>query len=152
MKSNLRHKNKDVLHGAVMGLMIRRKKRLREAFSQIALTEGKPKILDFLVANSGCSQRELARCCHIEPATATSILQSMEEEELVYRTRNPKDKRVYNVFLTPKGIEMQKKVEKIFNELDERCFQGFSEEEKVEAIRLINKISDNISKGEGECD
>ena len=152
MKNNLRHKNKDVLHGAIMGLMIRRKKRLREAFTQISLTEGKPKILDFLVDNSGCSQRELAQCCHIEPATATSILQSMEEEELISRTRNPKDKRVYNVFLTPKGIDMQKKVETIFTELDEKCFQGFSEEEKVEAIRLINKISDNLSKGEVERD
>ena len=55
----------------------------------------------------------------------------MEKEELIYRERNPNDKRILNVFLTEKGIEAQKKVERVFLELDEICFDGFSEEERV---------------------
>ena len=43
----------------------------------------------------------------------------MEKEELIYRERNTKDKRILNVFLTEKGIEAQKKVEKVFLELYE---------------------------------
>ena len=70
----------------------------------------------------------------------------MEKEELIYRERNPKDKRILNVFLTEKGIEAQKKVEKVFLELDEVCFDGFSEEERVEAIKILNRLYENLSK------
>ena len=58
----------------------------------------------------------------------------MEKEELIYRERNTKDKRILNVFLTEKGIDAQKKVEKVFLELDEICFDGFTEKERIEAI------------------
>lgn len=146
----MRHKNKNLLHGVIMVLSRKHKKILRNEFLKVNLTEGKPKILDFLIINSGCSQKDIAKLCHIEPATATSILSSMENEELIYRTRNEKDKRILNVFLTEKGIEAQKQVEKIFSNMDDRCFMGFSEEEKEEAIKYINRINDNLRKGEDE--
>ena len=37
-------------------------------------------------------------------------------------------------YLTEKGIEAQKKVEKVFLELDEICFDGFSEKEIADII------------------
>ena len=70
----------------------------------------------------------------------------MEKEKLIYRERKPKDKRILNVFLTKKGIDAQSKVEKVFLELDEICFDGFSEEEKNEAINLLNRLYDNLAK------
>ena len=70
----------------------------------------------------------------------------MEKEELIYRERNPKDKRILNVFLTEKGIEAQKKVEKVFLELDEICFDGFSEEERIDAINTLNRLYENLAK------
>lgn len=148
----LRHKNKELLHGVIMVLARSHKKKLREELQKVNLTEGKPKILDFLAINPGCSQREVANKCHIEPATATSILSSMEAEGLIYRDRNPKDKRILNVFLTEKGIEAQKCVEKIFLGIDEISFKGFTEEEKIQAINYFNRINENLTEGEKEID
>ncbi|SCH18225.1 MULTISPECIES: MarR family winged helix-turn-helix transcriptional regulator [unclassified Romboutsia] len=144
MKKN--HIRPNTLHSTLMKLHRAHKKRASHMFKEVNLTEGKPRLLDFLVNNSGCSQRELAKYCKIEPATATSILAGMEKEGLIYRERNANDKRILNVFLTEKGIDAQKKVEKVFLELDDICFEGFSEEEKLETIKILNKLHDNLIK------
>lgn len=136
----------NTLHGSLMRLNKMHRKMAKTEFQKVNLTEGKPKILDFIINNPGCSQREIATCCKIEPATATSILSAMEKEELIYRERNPKDKRILNVFLTKKGIESQSKVEKVFLELDEICFDGFSDEERINAINILNKLYENLAK------
>ena len=140
------HIRGNTLHGSLIRLNKTHKKMAKREFQKVDLTEGKPKLLDYIINNPGCSQRELATCCKIEPATATSILSSMEKEELIYRERNPKDKRILNVFLTEKGIEAQKKVEKIFLELDEMCFDGFSKEERIDAINILNRLYENLLK------
>ena len=82
--------------------------------------------------------------------TTTNILAAMEKEELIYRERNPKDKRILNVYLTQKGTETQKKVEKVFLELDEMCFDGFSQEERIDAINILNRLYENLLKNKKE--
>jgi len=144
MKKN--HLKIDTLHGSLIRLNKIHRKMAGYKFKEINLTEGKPKILNFLSDNPGCSQREVATFCRIEPATTTNILAGMEKEELIYRERNPKDKRILNVFLTEKGKKSQMKVEKVFMKLDEICFDGFSEEERKEAINLLNRLYENLSK------
>lgn len=152
MNKKMRHKCESKLHSAIMRLARRHKKTLRNEFHKVNLTEGKPKILDFLVINPGCSQKDIAKLCHIEPATATTILTSMENEELIYRSRNQNDKRILNVFLTEKGKKAQEQVEKIFSQVDDICFEGFTEEEKASAIKYINRINDNLRKGDDNID
>lgn len=145
-----KHIRSNTLHGSLMRLNKAHRKMAGHKFKEVNLTEGKPKLLDFLVNNSGCSQRELAKYCKIEPATATSILSGMEKEELIYRERNPNDKRILNVFLTEKGIKVQKEVERVFLELDEICFDGFSEKERIEAINTLNRLYENLAKKKKE--
>lgn len=143
LKKNIRT---NTLHGSLIRLNKIHRKMAKREFQKVDLTEGKPRLLDFIINNPGCSQREIATCCKIEPATATSILSAMEKEELIYRERNPQDKRILNVFLTKKGIDAQSKVEKIFLELDEICFNGFSDEERINAINILNKLYENLAK------
>ena len=97
LKKNIRI---NTLHSSLIRLNKIHKKMAKKEFQKVDLTEGKPRLLDFIISNPGCSQREIASCCKIEPATATSILSSMEKEELIYRERNPKDKRILNVSQT----------------------------------------------------
>ena len=136
------------LHKMIIKISRAHRRWAHEEFRKIDITEGKPKILNYLAKNDGCIQRELANNCNIEPATVTSILNSMEKVELIYRTQNPNDKRVSHVFLTNKGKEAQKEVEKIFNSIDEECFYGFSEEEKKKTIGLLKRIYENIGRRE----
>lgn len=132
------------LHKIIIKLSKAHRKAAHVEFCKVGLSEGQPKILNFLIENDGCIQRDIAENCRIKPATVTSILAIMEKKELIYRNQNPNNRRILNVFLTEKGIEAQRQVGKIFSELDEICFRGFSEEEKIEAINLLLRIKDNI--------
>lgn len=115
-------------------------------FRNIELTKGQPKVLDYLVLNNGCIQKDIAENCYIEPATVTSLLAIMENKELLIRKQNKDNRRILNVFLTEKGFEQQKLVQNIFNTLDEVCFSGFSEEEILETKRLLAKVQANLDR------
>ena len=119
-----------------------------EQFTKLDLTVGQPKILDFLCEHNGCSQKELAKHCHIEPATATSLLGHLERNGLIYRQANDRDRRVLNVYLTDEGKNRQHMVQKVFEQIDEDSFKGFTEEEKAKTVEYLNRICQNL-KGRG---
>jgi DNA-binding MarR family transcriptional regulator len=144
MKDITENIRSQTLHMTLIRLSKTHRRRAHAEFSKVGITGGQPKILDFLSANDGSIQREIANSCNIEPATVTSILGSMEKAELIYRNQDPKDKRVLKVFLTDKGKMAQKEVERIFNLIDKECFEGFSEEEKSETIKILNRLYKNM--------
>ena len=49
------------------------------------LTLGQPKVLDYLKEHNGASQKEIAKGCHIEAGSLTSILNRMEDKGIVER-------------------------------------------------------------------
>lgn len=144
MKEISEHIRIRTLHMTLIRLSKTHRRKTHGEFSKVGITEGQPKILDFLSMNDGCIQREIANSCNIEPATVTSLLSIMEKAELIYKNQDPKDKRVLKVFLTDKGKMAQKEVERIFNLIDMECFKGFSEEEKTETIKILNRLYENM--------
>lgn len=144
---NIRGKTLHMTFIKVNGL---HRRRAKKHFERLELSHGQPKILDFLVANDGCIQREIAKHCCIEAATVTSLLGIMEKSGLIERQQNPQDRRVLNVFLTDKGRERQASIGKVFNELDEECLQGFSLEEREQLISYLERIYNNMKGREEE--
>lgn len=135
---------KNTLHGGLIRVTRTHRKICSERLSNIGISHGQPKILNFLYFNDGCIQKVLAENCHIEAATVTSILSNMERDGLIYRVRNEKDKRGFNVFITDKGRELKLEVNKIFDEVDENSFKGFSKEERDKALEFLERIYENI--------
>jgi len=121
-------------------------------FMKRNLTAGQPRILNYIFQNNGCIQREIAIDCNLEPASVTSVLNSMEKAELVTRMPVKGDKRALAVWLTDKGIEKKKIVNEIFIEMENECFKGFSEEEKVIAKDFLTRIHKNMLDGEQKVD
>ena len=140
------HRNRNTVHGAFFSLVKRHRHRANKLFQEIGLSEGQPKVLDFLAAHDGCIQKDLADHCHIKPATVTSVLAGMEKAHLIYRKQNEEDKRIWNVYLTEEGKIKQKEVRKVFEQIDEICLKDFTEEEKQQVIYLINKMYENLGK------
>lgn len=134
----------DDLHKVLIRLFKIYRRRAKCELSKIGLSQGQPQILNFLIKNNGCIQREIAENCKIEASSVTSILLTMEKKELIYRSSNSENRRILNVFITDIGISSQKKISKIFNHLDELCFDNFSEEEKIISIKLLNSMENNL--------
>lgn len=117
-------------------------------FSKIGITQGEPRILRYLSSNEGCIQRELCDKCHLEPATVTNIMSKMERESLIKRQYEPGSRRNLQVFLTSKGRESLQTVEQVHRIIGEECFLGFTSEEKEQAKLLMERICNNLMKGE----
>lgn len=110
------------------------------------LTAGQPKVLDYLKDFDGATQKDIAKGCHIEPASLSSILSRMEEKEIVERKMLNGNRRNTYVFLTPLGKELQHSVEEAFKELESCAFAGVSEEDKETFMKVFLKVYDNIKE------
>ncbi len=116
-------------------------------FTKYDLTAGQPRILNYLFEHNGCIQRELAAACHLEPASVTSVINSMEKSGLIERKPVRGDKRALEVWLTEKGLDQKKIIDKIFITMANECFCGFTEDEKQLAGDFLDRIFKNIING-----
>ncbi len=108
------------------------------------LTAGQPRMLNYISQNNGCIQRKIAEDCNLEPASVTSVLNSMEKANLITRTPVKGDKRALEVRLTEKGIEKKKIADEIAILIEDECFKGFSDEEKIVAKDFLTRIHQNM--------
>ena len=120
-------------------------KELLARLKDTGLTIGQPKILDYLKDNDGAGQKDIARGCHIEPGTLTTLLNRMEGAGLVERRMLNGNRRSLYVFLTEKGKERLKLVSTAFSDMEEEAFRGISEAERETFMALMLRIYENIS-------
>lgn len=121
-------------------------------FQALGFTEGQPKVLEYLKDHDGCSQKDLAKNCHIQPATATSLINHLERSGLIYREGNQQDRRVTNVFLTDAGREAQFQIADAFKEIERATFEDFSLEEQELLLRFLSRMHDNLKRKESGLD
>lgn len=122
-------------------------KRAFEKLADTGLSLGEPKVLEFLRHKNGSSQKEIAKGCQIEPASVTSIMQKMENDNLIYREKLNGNKKTSYVFLTEHGKEMAKESIRVFYEIEDELFKGINDEEKSKMIETMKKINRNIMGG-----
>lgn len=120
-------------------------KELLNRLKDTGLTIGQPKVLDYLKDHDGAGQKDIARGCHIEPGTLTTILNRMEDAGLVERRMLNGNRRSLYVFLTGKGKEQLKLVTEAFSGMEEEAFRGISETERELFMDLMLRIYENIS-------
>ncbi|HEX2926524.1 MAG TPA: MarR family transcriptional regulator [Ruminiclostridium sp.] len=113
-------------------------------FMKEELSAGQPRMLNYIFQNNGCIQREIAENCHMEPASITSVLNSMEKAGLIVRKPVQGDKRALQVWLTDKGYDRKKVVDDIFIKIENQCFQDFTEDERLQAKDFLTRIFKNM--------
>lgn len=121
-------------------------KELLAKLKDSGLTIGQPKVLDYLKDHDGTSQKDIARGCHIEPGTLTTLLNRMEEAGLVERRMMNVNRRSLYVFLTDKGKEQLELVTAAFSEMEAEAFRGLSETERKTFMDLFLRIYANTSR------
>ena len=119
-------------------------KKLLTGLKDTELSLGQPKVLEYLKEHNGSSQKDIARGCHIEAGSLTSVLGRMEEKGMIERKMLNGNRRSLYVFLTEKGERLQQVVEKEFTFLEEKAFEGISEGEKENFMDVFYRIYDNL--------
>lgn len=137
------------LHYLIMANQMLVQKALIERIKESGLTIGQPKILDYLKDHDGSNQKEIAQACFIEAGSLTSVLNKMEEKDLIERRILNGNRRTYHIFMTKKGKEKQKLVEQAFQEIEQKALENISKEEYKQFLLVYKKIYLNLqNKGE----
>ena len=89
------------------------------------------------------SQRELADAVGIREATLTHHLNAMDASGLITRRRDPENRRVHLVALTPAGEEAFFAMRTAALAFDARLRAGFGEEELAEFGRVLDRLRGN---------
>lgn len=142
--------SKESLHALLWQVIRYHFIRHRYLLSTIGLHRGQPPVLAILWEKDGRTQKEIAEALSLRPSTVTIILRRMEKAGLVRRENDPEDLRIVRVYLTEKGKDLQKDVEKINAILEQECFAGFTSKEQALLRQFLMHMRENLRKATEE--
>ena len=91
------------------------------------------------------NQRELAEAVGIREATLTHHLNSMDEQGLITRRRDPANRRVHLVELTELGEAAFHRMRGAAVAFDEKLRAGFSDDEVASLESLLSRLETNVT-------
>ena len=130
--------------GMLIALASKSQERLAELEmkKQLGLTSAHWKVILALNISDGLTQKELADKIYVDGSTLVPVIDKMEQNGLVQRRADPKDRRINRIFLTPKSESTVDSIILIVLKLRKMIYRGISEDE----INSVRKILDTIIK------
>lgn len=108
------------------------------------------RILHVLWENDGISNQELSKRSGLAMSSLTTMLERMEEKNLLTRKDCPKDKRKCLLFLTEHANSLKKEYDEISDKMTKLSFEGISEDERLAFEKTLENILHNLEKAEQE--
>uniref|UniRef100_A0A7C3RLE7 MarR family transcriptional regulator n=1 Tax=Dictyoglomus thermophilum TaxID=14 RepID=A0A7C3RLE7_DICTH len=134
------------LYGLFKGVIKEHFRRREKLLSDLKVYRGQAPVLLLLAEKNGLTQKEIAEELKIKPSTVTLILRRMKKRGLVSSKRDEKDKRYTKVYLTEDGKKFICRLREIYRQLEEECFNGFSDEEKDQLMNFLRRVIDNLRR------
>jgi DNA-binding MarR family transcriptional regulator len=130
----------------ILSKRIRRK--LDNGTSKYGITGVQSRILGFISHNSekrDIFQKDIEEELDIRRSSVTSVLQLMEKNGYIERVSVCTDARLKKIIITEKGIEVQRNVWNLIQELEKSLIDELSDEELEVLISLIDRLSNKIA-------
>lgn len=106
------------------------------------------RILFVLWEEDGIPISELARKTGLAKTTLTSMLDRMEQRELIERIYPPADRRTVKIRLTERALGLQEHYEQVSNEMNQIFYKGFHDEEIFALETGLRKVLANLTEKE----
>ena len=129
-------------------IAIQTRKSYTTALREIGLYIGQELALFHLWEQDGITQSQLREKAGSQPSTMSNMLRKLEQDGIIYRCHDDVDSRVSTVYLTDKGKQLQKPVNKIWQQHEQKMFEGMLPEELLLMRRLLQQMSNNLSSTE----
>jgi DNA-binding MarR family transcriptional regulator len=134
------HSPMRLLHLAAKSARLEAERRL----SDLELSSALFPYLLALYWQDGRSQRELSDLTSRDPGTTVRCLDQLEARGFVKRKTSPQDRRLYHVFLTPKGKGIQKELLGRLLEVRRAAFAGFRGKETEDFFSSLERVILNL--------
>jgi len=119
-----------------------------ELLATIDLYVGQEMFLLQLWQQDGLSLSEMAELVHVQPATASRMLDRMEAAGLVERRPDVEDGRVSRIYLKQEGRDLHEPVHHVWAELESISMSGMTNDERILLRRLLMQVYQNLSDGD----
>lgn len=115
-------------------------------FSQVVegITVDQKLILQYIEANPGLKQSEIAAMVFKDNASLTRMIELMVQKGFLQRSPNAEDRRTNNIEITPKGKEVLEKLGPVITKNRAQAFAGVTPEELDQLERTLQKILANL--------
>lgn len=124
--------------------------RLRVHIEKIGIHSSQGRVLAHLHRQDNIPQWKIARAMNASPAAITNILQRMERDGWITRTRDPADQRMVRIRLSEKARKLEQEIKNTFMEIEEEISSIYTPEERATLRVLLLKLHDKFSKSEGD--
>ena len=104
------------------------------------------RMLAIIQRHEGISTRELAELLDMRPSSLNEKLVDLEHDELILRTRNGHDQRIFMIQLQAKGIEQLEAIKQERVAFNTKVAGILSETEAMELSKLATKLSDGLEE------
>lgn len=112
----------------------------------LGVTRQQWRLLMLLARKPGETQAALADDLEVERITLCRMIDRLQDAELLERRADPADRRVWRIFLTPKGEAVNEKLQSIGLALHEEMLSVLHPEEEKQLQDLLSKLREALSK------
>ena len=114
-----------------------------EMKKQLGLTPAHWKVILALNLTNGLTQKELADKIFVDGSTLVPVLDKMEQNGLIERKPDSKDRRINRIFLTPKSESTVDSIILIILQLRKMIYRGISEEDLDLSKKTLDAVIQN---------
>jgi len=128
-------------------LALFRKVSLGRIFHSQGLHFGQLRILEFVIANDGCTQIEVADYMGVSPASIALSTKRMSKAGLIEKSVDKDNLRRNILKITPKGLAISQYCRHEFDLFDKKLFAGITDEEQVVLSDTLDRLLTNACEG-----
>jgi DNA-binding MarR family transcriptional regulator len=129
---------------AILYLYTESRRLTKELARRAELTGPQLTVIKMLQAVGDLSLSELSERIRAQNSTVTGIIDRMERESLVVRSRSTEDRRVVHIKLTEKGARIAREIDVEPMEVLRDALAGLSPGESRDLMRILTKIARRV--------
>lgn len=119
-------------------------------YNQIAAKHGISQASGFVLINidreKGIPATKIAPMMGMEATSLTRLLKNMEDDGLIYRQKDPVDKRMVRIFLTEKGLEKRKVAKRVVRDFNNMVTAAIPAKKLSVFFEVMEKINQCIEE------
>ena len=116
---------------------------LNRELEHLDLRAGQIPILRVLGIKDGIDQKSIRKYLRLDKGTIAKTILPLVHKGYITRKTDTKDKRAYQIFLTPKGRDILPEIKDAVKRWMDALTTDFTEEEKETAHNLVWRMSEN---------
>ena len=119
---------------------------LDEKYKPLNITRSQAWLMAYLSRSEGVPQSTLADQMGLGKVALGGLIDRLEANKLIERRSDPSDRRVNNIFLTPKGRAVVGRVRKLTLEANEDILEGISLEQVKQSYAVLSQLKHNLQE------